>query len=243
MKKPLISVIIAAYNEEKIIKRCVESVANQSFPRDKYEILVIDNNSTDKTAAIARKAGAKVISFKKAQGASATKQHGSYVAKADILAYTDADSAPGKYWLENLYKLMQDEKLMCVGGTILSLEQKPIVDLMFTFYDHFARLNQTVGISLIWGPNMAVRKHAFIGVNGFNLNLKTSDDWEFVMRIQKKYGIRSTKYASKFHVRTSPRKQEKLSRFLPYIGIGIANYFSIFIFRKSISYGSLRNVR
>lgn len=241
--KPLISVVIAAYNEEKIIKRCVDAISSQTMPREYYEILVVDNNSTDDTAEIARKAGARVITYKELQGASASKQYGSYHAAADIIAYTDADSVPGQDWLENLYTYMQHDHLMCVGGTILSLEKNPFTNFMFIFYDYFALLNQLFGISLIWGPNFAVRKEAFLGVKGFDLSLKTSDDWEFVMRIQKKYGIRSTKYTNAFSVKTSSRKQEKLSSLLPYIGIGIINYVSIFLLRKSVTFGTQTNIR
>ena len=69
-----ISVVIAAFNEERLIGKCIEAVKNQTLSKEEYEILVVDNNSTDKTAEIAKKLGATVISYSQKQGFSAAKQ-------------------------------------------------------------------------------------------------------------------------------------------------------------------------
>lgn len=90
---------------------------------------------------------------------------------------------------------------------------------------------------------MAVRKSAFMKIGGFNSNLKTSDDWDFVMRIQKEFGRSSTLYTPQLQVRTSSRRQEKISSMLPFIFVGMFNYSSIFLFRKSVTYGSQSNIR
>jgi len=61
MKKPEISAVIPAYNEEILLPKCLDSVFNQSLPREFYEVIVVDNASTDKTAVIAREKGARVL--------------------------------------------------------------------------------------------------------------------------------------------------------------------------------------
>lgn len=241
--KPLISVVIPAYNEEKLIGKCINALNQQTFPKDKYEVLVIDNNSSDDTAKIARKAGARVIHFTKEQGFVPAKKFGVSQASAEVIAFTDADSIPDKQWLENIYLLMQEKTLMCVGGTILPTENNMFLYLLFTFYDGLARINQFFGISLIWGPNMAVRKEAFLKIGGFNEKIHAGDDWELVMRVQKMYGIRSTLYTGKLRTKTSPRKHEKLSSSIPYVCIGVINYFVIFILRRSYAVGDHPNVR
>ena len=237
-----ISVVIPAFNEERLIGRCVQAVKNQTLSKAKYEILVIDNNSADKTAEIAKKLGATVIPYVEKQGFSVAKQFGTNLAKGEIVAYTDADSIPDTHWLETIEKLMQDRNLVCVGGTILSTENA-LVNFSLIIYDFIARINQLFGISLIWSPNMAVRKDAFIQIGGFNTAIKTSDDWDFVARIQKKFGIGSTLYTNALHVRTSPRKQEKMSAIIPYSLIGVFNYVSIFILRKSKTFGNPIDIR
>jgi glycosyltransferase involved in cell wall biosynthesis len=237
-----ISVVIAAYNEEERIGRCLEAVNNQTFSKEKYEVLVIDNNSTDRTSEIAKKLGTTVIFYNEKQGAVVAKEFGAEKAKGEIVAITDADSVPHKDWLENIDRIMQNKKIQCIGGTVFSIEGE-LVKLAFIFYDFFARLNQVFGISLIWGPNMAVRKSAFTEVGGFDTKLRTSDDWEFVLRIQKKFGVHSTLYSSDLQAKTSPRKHKQLSAMIPYVVIGIMNYVSVFILRRSKTFGKLKNVR
>lgn len=238
-----ISVVIPAFNEEKLIGKCVEAVENQTFPKEEYEVLVIDNNSSDKTAEIARKLGATVISYCQKQGFSVAKQFGTKQAKGEIIAYTDADSIPDTRWLETINKLMQNKNLAYIGGTILSTEKNTLMNFFFIIFDYFARINQLFGMSLIWSPNMAVRKDAFMQIGGFNTALKTSDDWDFTLRIQKKFGIHSTLYTNALRVKTSPRKQKNLGAIIPYVLLGIVNYMSIFILRKSKTYGNPIDIR
>ncbi len=238
-----ISVVIPAFNEEQLIGKCITAVKNQTFPKEKYEILVIDNNSTDKTAQIAKNLGVTVIPYTEKQGFSVTKQFGTKKAKGEIIAYTDADSIPDSHWLSTIDKLMQNKKLVYVGGPILSTEKNILVNLPFMIFDFIARMNQLFGISLIWSPNMAVRRDAFMQVGGFNTTVKTSDDWVFTLRIQKKFGIRSTLYTRELQVKTSPRKQKKLAAIIPYIFLGIFNYISIFILRRSKTFGIPVDIR
>lgn len=237
-----ISVVIPALNEERVIGKCIKAVKNQTLPKEEYEIIVVDNNSKDKTAEIARNLGATVVSYTQKQGFSAAKQFGTKKAKGEIIAYTDADSIPDKHWLERIKKLMQNKNLVCVGGTILSSEDT-MTNFSFIIYDLIARAHQLVDIPLIWSPNMAVRKDAFMKAGGFNTALKTSDDWEFIARIKKKFGNNATLYTKALRVKTSPRRQKKFSAIIPYIFIGIANYISIFILRKSKTYGSPITIR
>ena len=72
--KPTISVVIAAYNEQKRLPACLKSLEQQDFP-GKFEAIVVDNNSTDKTAQIAKNWGAKVVT-EKIQGIAPAKTRG-----------------------------------------------------------------------------------------------------------------------------------------------------------------------
>jgi len=241
--QPKISVIIPAYNEEKLIGQCIDAVSKQTLPRENYEILVINNNSTDKTAEIARKHGAKVHNYTEKQGFLPAKQFGTSLAQADIVAYTDADSLPDKTWLETIYTLLQrNPQLVCVGGTILATSNVT-VNVMLILYDVLAQINQLFGISLIWSPNMALRKSAFLKVNGFNEKLVRCDDWDLVMRLQKTFGVRSILYTTKLKVRTSPRRQQHIMEFISYFYYGVINYFIILIFRQSKAIGALKPIQ
>lgn len=241
--KPLISIIIAAYNEELLIKRCLQVVMNQKFSYGVYEVLVIDNNSTDKTGEIAHSLGATVIKYTEKQGASVAKQYGAYRAKGEIIVFIDSDSVPDPDWLERIYRALQDKRLVCVGGAMIPLWGNAWTKFVFAFFDYFAYINQWFGIYMLWGSNLAIRKEAFLQVGGINTTIKTSDDWELVARLAKRYGAKSIKYLPSMRVKTSPRKQESLRELIPYISIGIANYFSLYILRRSVTYGTPKVVR
>ncbi len=226
-----LSVVIPFYNEEKLIEKCLHSILNQTIDKKDYEIILVDNNSTDRTSEIARKMGIWA------------KQFGAKRAKGEIIVVTDADAIVEKTWLENILKIFEDKKLMCIGGTVLATGNNKMSINILKFFDFFAQICQIVGIPFIWGTNMAVRKSAFEKVGGFNTRLKTGDDWEFVLRIQKEYGIRSALYTNKLKVKASPRKQNSLKQLIPYVSIGIINFFSIFILRRSYTFGRHKAVR
>ncbi len=82
----MLSVIIPAFNEENFLPRCLESLKNQKF-KD-FEIIVVDNNSTDKTAEIAKKFNVILFSEKN-QGVAYARNKGSEIAKGEILVFTD----------------------------------------------------------------------------------------------------------------------------------------------------------
>jgi glycosyltransferase involved in cell wall biosynthesis len=241
--KSKISVVITAYNEEKYIGRCIEALKHQTLPRNAFELIIIDNNSKDNTVAIIHKMGEKSISYTKHQGTVFPKDYGIRLANTEIVVLTDADVIPQPEWLETIAAIMEKDNYLCIGGTVLSTQDAPVVNFIFTFFDYFAAFLQLLGFPLLWGSNMAFKKKTYLEVGGFNTTLKTSEDWDLAMRIQKKFGMHSVKYFRGFPVKTSPRKQESLQKFASYISIGVMNFITLFILRKSKTYGSYKFIR
>lgn len=237
------SVVLAAYNEEKLVGRCLDAILAQDYPKDLYDVIVVNNNSTDKTAQIVKEKGLKPYFYDKHQGAIWAKQYGVSQAKGEIVVVTDADTVVQKGWLEHVSRLMKNPKLQCVGGTVLALEGNLFSRVLLVAFDYFSLAIRFVGVPFIWGCNIAFRKSAFEAVGGFNTSLKTSDDWEFVVRIQKKYGLKSVLYSSKVRVKTSTRKQESISALIPYVSVGILNFITLFVLRTSKTFWSNPNVR
>lgn len=93
-KRPAVSVVIPAYNEERYLAACLTSLQKQTLKN--FETIVVDNNSTDKTAEIARRFGAKVVKELK-QGIIPARERGFREAKAEIIARTDADTIVAPY--------------------------------------------------------------------------------------------------------------------------------------------------
>lgn len=98
--RPRFSVVIPAYNEEQFIGDCLDSLLRQDFG-DPCEIIVVDNNSTDDTAAVAKSHGATVVREER-QGVCWARQRGSEMATGEIIISTDADTVYPANWLSRI---------------------------------------------------------------------------------------------------------------------------------------------
>lgn len=160
-KTPRISVVIPALNEEKCLPACLYAFKQQTF-RD-FEIIVVDNNSTDKTAEIAISFGARVLKENRI-GTVFAREKGFGEARAEIIARTDADTIVPKNWLEIISTSFQkDPRLVGITG-IFILPNKLILSCLIYIYlvlifDIIAKL--FLGHIQLLGSNMAVRKSAW----------------------------------------------------------------------------------
>lgn len=99
-RRPRFSVVVPAVNEAADIGRCLASLRAQDYPHA-FEVIVVDNNSTDETAAIARAHGATVV-FEPHPGVCWARQRGTEVARGEIVVSTDADTTFDVSWLSRI---------------------------------------------------------------------------------------------------------------------------------------------
>ncbi len=230
-----ISVIVPAYNEEKYIAGCLEALQKQDFPKDKFEILVVNNLSTDKTREIAESMGVAVFDFSQNKGVGPVRQEGVKKASGQILAFTDADTKPEAAWLKKVSKDFEDPQVIGVGGKVLPEGAGFFTTFLFELYDIFLKINLFLGKPLPWGNNMAIRKDSFEKVGGFDLNLATSEDWDLALRLQKQFPNSKFIYDSNLKVLTSNRKQANTLVFLNYFWDSFNNYVSVVILGRAKS--------
>ena len=172
------SVIIPAYNEEKIIARCLQSVLDQRTDF-LFEVIVVNNNSTDKTGELARNFLVKVID-ESVPGVGSARRTGTAAAVGKYILNIDADTILPLDYLEQAFKRFEtDPKLVCLGGQII-------------FYDAPRHLQITRAIGhrvLKWfaflasrgrigpmGSNMSFRRDAYLKTTGFDASLKFGED-------------------------------------------------------------------
>ena len=174
--KPKVSVVIPAYNEEKLIERCLKSLCRQSMPREEYEIIIVDNNSNDKTAKIAKKYADKVVIEKK-KGILFARQKGFGVAKAEIVLRTDADGMVPRDWVKIGYKYFEENpEVVAVSGFYFPDSKKDLMlkatsNLMIQYKE---LVYQIMGkIEWLTGSCSGFRKSVFDGIGGFDLKADT----------------------------------------------------------------------
>ncbi len=115
MNFPFVSIIIPVRNVCGIIGRCLKSLNELNYPKDKYEIIIADSESTDNTQEISRKYGAVVVSTPK-RSVCAGRNEGFKIAKGEIIAFSDADCVMDKNWINNSLKYFKDPAIGGVGG-------------------------------------------------------------------------------------------------------------------------------
>lgn len=150
-----VSIVIPAYNEEKYIGNCLKSIFDQTVKPD--EVIVVDNNCTDKTVKIAEKMGAKVIREKK-QGMISARNRGFDEARYDIIARCDADVIVPKNWVAKIKKIFANKNIDGVSGPVAyydyPLLKGPLPSKIL--YKSLGAI--TKGKKYLIGPNMSLRK-------------------------------------------------------------------------------------
>ncbi|MBN1259730.1 MAG: glycosyltransferase [Anaerolineae bacterium] len=146
MDRPDISIIIPAYQAGDIIGMCVSALNQQTFPRDRYEILVVDDASTDSTPAAAAEAGSDRVLTIAHQGPSGARNAGVAAALGEIVLFTDADCIPGPEWIARMTAPFADPDVMGAKGTYRTRQPElmaRLVQLEFEIrYERMAHLPQ-----------------------------------------------------------------------------------------------------
>lgn len=204
MEKYFLSVVVPALNEEKYLPACLSSLNAQDYPKDKYEVIVVDNASTDRTAEIASEMGAKVVKCHE-KGVSAVRQRGFEEAKGAILVGTDSDTTHPQDWLSKINEEFQkDSSLVGLTGSARfdskSIINKFLAAYMFpvTMWSMFA-----FGKKALNGFNFAMRAHAFKEIGGFNTTLASAEDVDLGIRLAK---VGKVKFLPGLWVITSSRR-------------------------------------
>lgn len=114
---PFITVIIPFFNSEQYIEKCIQSLLAQDYPKDSYEIIMINNNSSDASSAIVRQYPQITLLEEQKQGSYAARNRGIREAKGDIMAFTDSDCVPDVHWLQHIANSMQSLNTAIVLGS------------------------------------------------------------------------------------------------------------------------------
>lgn len=168
---PFVSVVMPAHNEEQYIAECLQSLKSQSYPPDKFEIIVVDNNSTDRTAEIAASFGAIVLHKEKGP-VGAVRNHGVKHANGEIIAFIDSDCVAPPQWLPSGAMLIEKNPSIAFGGGCY-LREKP-----FFFEKYWLLSNNNKGTlpKHLIGATLFISKKLFLAAGMFDETITSGED-------------------------------------------------------------------
>ena len=200
---PSITFVIPAFNEERLIPLAIRSIRAEMAGRpNDYEILVVDNASTDRTADVAAERGARVVQELK-RGIVPARQAGYLHAKYDLLANIDADNAVPAGWLDKALGAL-DPATVVVTGPLVYPEFSPLMQVLTKFFYFLGRISHHTLGTMVQGGNFIVRKSALNAVGGYNTGIVFfGEDTDFAVRIAT---VGNVKLVPKMWVYSSARR-------------------------------------
>jgi glycosyltransferase involved in cell wall biosynthesis len=201
-----LSFVIPAFNEERLIARCLQSISAALVANFKpcftSEIIVVDNNSTDNTANLARQAGAQVV-FEPINQIGRARNAGAAEATGEWLMFLDADSVLNPGLLADILRLIEDDKSVGCGST-LQMQGLP------WWANWTLQLWTSLSILFRWaaGALVVCRSDAFRDVGGFNQELYALDEISLSERLKQWGRQRGLQFIilTKHPLETSSRK-------------------------------------
>jgi glycosyltransferase involved in cell wall biosynthesis len=118
---PRISVVVPVYNSEAHAEQCVRALLDQDYPADRYDVLLVDNESTDGSVAVIERYAPRVRLLSESKpGAYACRNRGVRESAAPVVAFTDADCAPARDWLATIAAHLADPVAdVLIGRTVV----------------------------------------------------------------------------------------------------------------------------
>lgn len=206
---PIFSIIIPTFNRKSLVIKCVKALLDQNFSKINYEIIVVDNNSSDGTVEALKDFPIKLLVEKK-QGSYSARNKGISQAKGSWIVFIDDDCLAQKDMLVNFQKFTSDSKIGALAGKIIQLNTH-------TFLDDWLKrtriVNQKMALNHPYLPfaltaNVSYQKEIFDKIGLFDDTFSNGGDIDFSWRMQIQTGLK-IKYIPQAIVYHQPRETFK----------------------------------
>lgn len=176
------SIIIPVYNDVNITE-CLQSVAELQYPRDQFEVIVVDNNSRPEIAELIKKFPVHYIQ-EPITGSYKARNTGAQLAKGEILAFTDSDCTVAADWLQAIENSLSEDSVAAVMGYAGGNNANAIAVCEQRMYEeNIAAFSHELSLRRIDTRNFAITKAAFNSVGEFTAALAYGGDMEYGARI------------------------------------------------------------
>lgn len=182
-----ISVVIPAYNASATLDLAFQALMTQTLPRSTFEVIVVDDGSTDETASIASRFPVRILRQRNA-GAPAARNAGLHAATGTWVAFTDADCVPSRGWLSQLLKTVEQfPGVLGAAGKTLGYDSESAAA---RFVDLTGGLDAERSLAhphFPWAPsaNLMYRRDAILKVGGYDERYATYDACDLHTRLRK----------------------------------------------------------
>lgn len=225
-----ISLIICAHNEEKFIGECLDYAIKNSKNK-LFEIIVVDNVSTDNTKAEAlKRPNVKVVREEK-KGLVRARERGYKEAKGDILAYIDADTRMPEGWIDRLIdEFENNNNYVCVSGPYIYYDIPKHKQFLVKIYWHILAMPMywIIGYMAV-GGNFAIKKDTLVKMNGFDTSIEFYGEDTNIARRASKFG--KVKFIPSHYMYTSGRRLTNQGLLIMFKEYGLNFLSEVFLHR------------
>ncbi|GAM11454.1 putative mycofactocin biosynthesis glycosyltransferase MftF [Geobacter sp. OR-1] len=189
--QPAVSIVIPVKDREDELARCLASLNRIKYPKERLQVIVVDDGSTDLSPVLAQLYGAKVVpSGGTGRGPAAARNVGARAATGEILAFIDSDCTASPGWLSELIPAFSDPRLAAVGGYVDGMCRESAVDryesVMSSLSLGSRERTGSSGDDTFYLPscNLLVRRGLFNAVGGFRDEMHVGEDVDLTWRLR-----------------------------------------------------------
>lgn len=188
---PAVTVVIPVKDRAEELRRCLASLDRLDYPREKLEVIVVDDGSSDGTPRVAKESGAVLLfSGGTGRGPAAARNVGAAAARGEILAFIDSDCIASPEWLRELVPSFADPETVAVGGRVDGLCDSSAVDryeaVMSSLSLGSRERSGKGGSDTFYLPscNLLVRRSVFAAARGFDESMHVGEDVDLTWRLR-----------------------------------------------------------
>jgi glycosyltransferase involved in cell wall biosynthesis len=179
--RPFVSFVIPVRNDALRLHRCLASIVRNEYPRELIELIVVDNDSTDGSARVARDFGAIVLRAAD-QSVAALRNRGARAAIGTVIAFADSDHEIDRHWIATAVDVLSTPDVAATGSACLT---PPSANWVQQQYDGLrSRPVRREEVTWLGSGNLAVTRSAFEKVGGFDATLTACEDVDLCNRLR-----------------------------------------------------------